>query len=168
MDTWFGESFSTQEVRSEDAAMAFNVKIPTFLIEKAHSEELQKSIKNKEHVVLKTDLELPLTTDSKSVFINFFYASIFDLPIGLITDLYQYEHAFGEQAKFRPGIVTFACPSCPKSVKEEKCLSNGRYCFIPPNNNFYKMLPTNMKSVFTPRQHLLENLRQRCVFEVAE
>jgi hypothetical protein len=81
MDHWFGSSFSTTEVRAQDAAMAYNVKIPAFLIEKAHSDKLLKSLKSKEHVILKADLEIPPTTDASTVFLNFFYASIFDLPI---------------------------------------------------------------------------------------
>jgi len=43
-EEWFGDSWTTTETRSEDAAMAYNVKIPAFLIERAHSDKLQKSI----------------------------------------------------------------------------------------------------------------------------
>jgi len=33
--------------------------------------------------------------------------------------------------------MTFPCENCPKAIKEEKCVSNGRYCPMAPNIGSY-------------------------------
>ena len=130
-DEWFGYATTTlpQEQKNE-VAIAFNVKIPAFEIDKYHSEVLIKAIK-KETVVLKVDIELPSLKPGK-VEVALWYGSIFDLQPQLMLDLAWQEKTLGSHVSFEPKLVTFGCPTCPDFLKRKDCISNGKYCLVPP------------------------------------
>ncbi len=114
--------------------MAYSVNIPAFLIDRDHSDALTKAIINGEHVVLAAHLELPKATGA-SVDFELWYSSIYDLPLQLMIDLYEYEHAFGENVRFYPKLVSFGCPTCPEEIRRKDCLADGQYCLLPPRGD---------------------------------
>ena len=56
------------------------------------------------------------------------YSSILDLTSDSIKELGEYQKPFGKDALFTPRIITFSCENCPKYIKEENCVSDGKYC----------------------------------------
>jgi hypothetical protein len=66
--------------RSKEASIAYTVNIPAFLVDRSHSENLTRAIKNKEHVVIAAQLELP-KSEGATVDFEIWYSSIYDLPL---------------------------------------------------------------------------------------
>ena len=115
--------------------------------------------------MLQANIELP-KHDGTLVEYSLWYSSVYDLPLQLLVDLYEYEEALGEKVLFTPRLVTFNCSDCPTDVKEKNCYSQGNYCFLPPKS-------THGGSMFKDkeiegRDFLKESLREKCVYETAE
>ena len=80
------------------------------------------------------------------------YGSILNLDKQLIIDLYENQHALGDSAILVPRILTHPCPDCSVEVKEERCVSDGRYCLVGDNLNGFNGLDI-----------IRENLREKCI-----
>lgn len=55
--------------------------------------------------------------------------------------------------------MTFECEVCPDEIKQKHCVSDGIFCFTPPNADV-----TNLYPQMTDRQLIDENLRERCIY----
>ena len=152
--------------------IAYSVKIPTFEIDKWHSDVLLRAMKEEEnHIVLKVTIELPHALGAHDkVHIELWYASIFDLEGALLEDLNYYTNQFKGQVTFAPRIFTFACTNCPEFVRKKQCISEGRYCFIPPVKHAYvPQLYYHINWHEREFSDLMdENLRQKCVHKIGE
>jgi len=73
-------------------------------------------------------VDLGLVRPDNRVEYELWYASILDLPRDFIQQMGEYHKPFGKSALFTPRVVTFACETCPKLIRENQCLSNGKYC----------------------------------------
>ena len=140
-----------------------SIRIPTLVLSFEHGEQLINLINNiQSQVVLKADLEM--SHEYKEVVeYELFYGSVLDLSSEFILSLYKFQHALKGNAKFIPRIKTFDCEFCPDEVIESRCIDDGRYCFFLPEVNSLEKYPH-----IEPYRMLHENLRQRCLYEIAE
>ena len=64
---------------------------------------------------------------------------------------------------FTPRILTFGCPTCVEEIRKQECLSEGKYCLIPPKDDIMERY-----NWVKDRQLLLESIRTRCVYKLVD
>lgn len=133
------------------------VHIPTIIISKYDGEAIMNQIYEQPNGILQLKADFEVSKQHETgVTYELFYGSVADLPLKLILDLYEYQHALMQYATFIPRIKTFQCkPSnCSPDIIESQCLSNGQYCFSKPNEDMAMLYPN-----LNERQSLRENVR---------
>ena len=89
LDYWFGvDRDASSSVAANDAAKAFTVRIPAFLLDTKVNDKLLKHVET-DKIVVKISLELEQWSGSYAKY-SLWYSSIYDLPYQLIVDLYEY------------------------------------------------------------------------------
>ena len=141
-----------------------SIAIPTLLVKEDDGEKLKAILQGRmnfdESVVLKADIEIS-DEDKQTISYSLFYGSIIDLDPNLILRLYEYQHALKDKAMLIPRILTFECTMCPQEIKDKHCVSDGSFCFTPPNADRAKLFHN-----VTEAQLIRENLRERCLYEI--
>lgn len=80
---------------------------------------------------------------------------------------------------FEPKLVTFGCRNCPDFLKNQDCISEGKYCLVPPIGHkdqislYYNVKGSDHKVFDGNGDHnmnvafLKESIRQRCIYDIA-
>lgn len=112
----------------------FALKIPAYMIEHRAFLKISEFLDQGKEVYLSA--ELVITRPDNSIELSIFWGSSLDMAqyaieafIALVA-----EHHAGNATEtlLKPRLHTFACPTCPRQIKQENCLSNGQYCAFFP------------------------------------
>ena len=133
------ESVDELVMEGNSAGSTTPLNIPGYMIEKRVAlmiqEELQKGA-----VYLKSELEIK--TESDKLTLGLFVSSSLDLSpehMQTFAKLTSSELVTERsESSIDLHIHTFACPNCPDRIKEEDCVSDGRYCaYFPKRNDLF-------------------------------
>ncbi|XP_071935618.1 vacuolar-sorting receptor 3 [Coffea arabica] len=159
---------SPEEERSS-AKYIENITIPSALIEKSFGEKLKKAISAGEMVSVNLDwreavphpddrVEYELWTNS-----NDECGFKCDMLMNFVKDFKGAAQILekGGYTQFTPHYITWYCPQAFTVSKQCKsqCINHGRYCAPDPEQDF--------STGYDGKDVVLENLRQLCVFRVA-
>eukprot|EP00258_Populus_trichocarpa_P023125 XP_024439144.1 vacuolar-sorting receptor 3 isoform X1 [Populus trichocarpa] len=166
------EPLITMDTPAEDASSAQyieNITIPSALIEKSFSETLKKALSNGDMVNVNLDwreavphpddrVEYELWTNS-----NDECGVKCDMLMEFVKDFRGAAQILekGGYTQFTPHYITWYCPQAFTLSRQCKsqCINHGRYCAPDPEQDF--------SSGYDGKDVVLENLRQLCVFKVA-
>uniref|UniRef100_A0A6N2LVD3 EGF-like calcium-binding domain-containing protein n=1 Tax=Salix viminalis TaxID=40686 RepID=A0A6N2LVD3_SALVM len=166
------EPLITMDTPAEDGSSAQyieNITIPSALIEKTFSEKLKKALSNGDMVNVNLDwreavphpddrVEYELWTNS-----NDECGVKCDMLMEFVKDFRGAAQILekGGYTKFTPHYITWFCPRAFTLSRQCKsqCINHGRYCAPDPDQDF--------SSGYDGKDVVLENLRQLCVFKVA-
>ncbi|KAL3538805.1 hypothetical protein ACH5RR_002171 [Cinchona calisaya] len=162
-------TMDTPEAGSSSAEYIQNITIPSALIEKSFAEKLKKAISGGEMVYVNLDwreavphpddrVEYELWTNS-----NDECGFKCDMLMNFVKDFKGAAQILekGSYTQFTPHYITWYCPPAFTVSKQCKsqCINHGRYCAPDPEQDFSKG--------YEGKDVVLENLRQLCVFKVA-
>ncbi|GAA0158157.1 extracellular matrix structural protein [Lithospermum erythrorhizon] len=162
-------TMDTPEEGSASAKYIENITIPSALIEKSFGEKLKKSIGGGDMVNVNLDwreavphpddrVEYELWTNSNDA-----CGVKCDMLMDFIKDFKGAAQILekGGFTQFTPHYITWYCPQAFTVSKQCKsqCINHGRYCSPDPEQDF--------SSGYDGKDVVLENLRQLCVFRVA-
>eukprot|EP00249_Psilotum_nudum_P018344 c26759_g1_i1 orf=218-1303(+) len=166
------EPLITMDSPEEDATAAgylSNVTVPSALIEKPFGDKLKKAIKDKEMVKVNLDWRESVPHPDDRVEYEFWTNSNdkcgpkCDAQVGFVRNFkgaaQLLEH--GGYTLFTPHYITWYCPLpfvLSKQCKSQ-CINHGRYCAPDPEQDFSRG--------YDGRDVVIENLRQLCVYKVA-
>ncbi|XP_031480119.1 vacuolar-sorting receptor 3-like isoform X2 [Nymphaea colorata] len=157
--------------KEEDEALKFieNITIPSALISKAFGNELKKAIGHGEMVNVNLDWREAVPHPDNRVEYELWTSSNdecgpkCDMLMGFVKDFRGAAQILekGGYSQFTPHYITWYCPKAFVLSKQCKsqCINHGRYCAPDPEQDFSRGY--NGKDV------VIENLRQLCVFRVA-
>ena len=165
------EALITMDTPEEDLSAEYigNITIPSALIEKSFGETLKKAIGEGEMINVNLDwreavphpddrVEFELWTNS-----NDECGFKCDMLMEFVKDFRGAAQVLekGGYTQFTPHYITWYCPSAFTISKQCKsqCINHGRYCAPDPEQDFSKG--------YEGKNVVLENLRQLCVFKVA-
>ncbi|XP_057494588.1 vacuolar-sorting receptor 3-like [Actinidia eriantha] len=165
------EALITMDTPEEDLSAEYigNITIPSALIEKSFGETLKKAIGEGEMINVNLDwreavphpddrVEFELWTNS-----NDECGFKCDMLMEFVKDFRGSAQVLekGGYTQFTPHYITWYCPSAFTISKQCKsqCINHGRYCAPDPEQDFSKG--------YEGKDVVLENLRQLCVFKVA-
>ncbi|KAF3562709.1 hypothetical protein DY000_02011875 [Brassica cretica] len=166
------EPLITMDTPEEDAASAKyieNITIPSALVTKGFGEKLKKAIGGGDMVNLNLDwreavphpdarVEYELWTNS-----NDECGVKCDMLMEFVKDFKGAAQILekGGYTQFRPHYITWYCPHAFTLSRQCKsqCINKGRYCAPDPEQDF--------SSGYDGKDVVVENLRQLCVFKVA-
>ncbi|XP_077233793.1 vacuolar-sorting receptor 3-like [Tasmannia lanceolata] len=153
----------------EAAKYIQNITIPSALIDKNFGEKLKKAINNGEMVNVNLDwreavphpddrVEYELWTNS-----NDECGPKCDMLMNFLNDFKGAAQILerGGYSQFTPHYITWYCPHAFTASRQCKsqCINHGRYCAPDPEQDFSKG--------YEGKEVVVENLRQLCVFRVA-
>ncbi|KAK6945989.1 PA domain [Dillenia turbinata] len=162
-------TMDTPEEDIKNAKYIENITIPSALIEKSFSETLKKAINDGEMVNVNLDwreavphpddrVEYELWTNS-----NDECGVKCDMLMDFVKDFKGAAQILekGGYTQFTPHYITWYCPQAFTVSKQCKsqCINHGRYCAPDPEQDFSKG--------YEGKHVVIENLRQLCVFRVA-
>ena len=166
------EALITMDTPEEDVSSAKyieNITIPSALIEKSFGETLKKALSNGDMVNVNLDwreavphpddrVEYELWTNS-----NDECGVKCDMLMEFVKDFRGAAQILekGGYTQFTPHYITWYCPQAFTLSRQCKsqCINHGRYCAPDPEQDF--------SSGYDGKDVVLENLRQLCVFKVA-
>ncbi|XP_052210617.1 vacuolar-sorting receptor 3-like isoform X2 [Diospyros lotus] len=166
------EALITMDSPEEDGASAKyieNITIPSALIEKSFGEKLKKALNSGEMVNVNLDwreavphpddrVEYELWTNS-----NDECGYKCDMLMEFLKDFKGAAQILekGGYTQFTPHYITWYCPQTFTVSKQcrSQCINHGRYCAPDPEQDFSRG--------YEGKDVVLENLRQLCVFRVA-
>ncbi|GLU09056.1 hypothetical protein SLE2022_259340 [Rubroshorea leprosula] len=166
------EALITMDTPGEDRASAKyieNITIPSALIEKSFGETLKKAVNGEDMVNVNLDwreavphpddrVEYELWTNS-----NDECGVKCDMLMEFVKDFKGPAQILekGGYTQFTPHYITWYCPQAFTQSKQCKsqCINHGRYCAPDPEQDF--------SSGYDGKDVVMENLRQLCVFRVA-
>uniref|UniRef100_A0A7I4F0X4 PA domain-containing protein n=1 Tax=Physcomitrium patens TaxID=3218 RepID=A0A7I4F0X4_PHYPA len=146
-----------------------NISIPSALIIKKFGDKLKTALSNKELVAIKLDWREAMPHPDERVEYEFWTNSN-DECGPKCDDQVEFVRNFkgvaqilerGGYTQFTPHYITWFCPQAFIESKQCKaqCINNGRYCAPDPELDFTRG--------YDGKQVVTENLRQLCVFKVA-
>lgn len=162
-------TMDTPEEDSRSAQYIENITIPSALIEKSFGEKLKKALNSGEMVNVNLDwreavphpddrVEYELWTNS-----NDECGFKCDMLMEFVKDFKGAAQILekGGYTQFTPHYITWYCPQAFTISKQCKsqCINHGRYCAPDPEQDFSRG--------YEGKDVVLENLRQLCVFRVA-
>ncbi|RRT57887.1 hypothetical protein B296_00044068 [Ensete ventricosum] len=157
--------------REDDEAAKYieNITIPSALIDKKFGEQLKKAVRSGEMVNVNLDwreavphpddrVEYELWTNS-----NDECGTKCDMLMDFLKEFKGVAQLLekGGYSQFTPHYITWYCPQAfiiSKQCKSQ-CINNGRYCAPDPEQDF--------STGYDGKDVVIENLRQLCVFRVA-
>ncbi|GKV26475.1 hypothetical protein SLEP1_g35766 [Rubroshorea leprosula] len=166
------EALITMDTPEEDSAAPKyieNITIPSALIEKSFGETLKKAINGEDMVNINLDwreavphpddrVEYELWTNS-----NDECGVKCDMLMEFVKDFKGPAQILekGGYTQFTPHYITWYCPQAFTLTRQCKsqCINHGRYCAPDPEQDF--------SSGYNGKDVVIENLRQLCVFRVA-
>lgn len=162
-------TMDTPEEDRQSAKYIENITIPSALIEKSFGEKLKKALNSGEMVNVNLDwreavphpddrVEYELWTNS-----NDECGFKCDMLMEFVKDFKGAAQILekGGYTQFTPHYITWYCPQAFTISKQCKsqCINHGRYCAPDPEQDFSRG--------YEGKDVVLENLRQLCVFKVA-
>ncbi|KAG5526339.1 hypothetical protein RHGRI_032575 [Rhododendron griersonianum] len=162
-------TMDTPEEDRQSAKYIENITIPSALIEKSFGEKLKKALSSDEMVNVNLDwreavphpddrVEYELWTNS-----NDECGFKCDMLMEFVKDFKGAAQILekGGYTQFTPHYITWYCPQAFTISKQCKsqCINHGRYCAPDPEQDFSRG--------YEGKDVVLENLRQLCVFRVA-
>ncbi|CAN6450267.1 unnamed protein product [Victoria cruziana] len=157
--------------KEENEASKFieNITIPSALIYKSFGSELKKAIGNGEMVNVKLDWREAVPHPDNRVEYELWTSSNdecgpkCDVLMGFLKDFRGAAQILekGGYSQFTPHYITWYCPKAfilSKQCKSQ-CINHGRYCAPDPEQDF--------SQGYNGKDVVIENLRQLCVFRVA-
>ncbi|CAN1141434.1 Vacuolar-sorting receptor 3 [Linum perenne] len=159
----------TPQEDGSSATYVQNITIPSALIEKSFSDTLKKSLSNGDMVNVNLDWREAVPHPDDRVEYELWTNS--NDECGVKCDmLMQFVKEFkgaaqilerGGYTQFAPHYITWYCPQAFTLSKQCKsqCINHGRYCAPDPEQDF--------STGYDGKDVVLENLRQLCVFKVA-
>jgi hypothetical protein len=145
------------------------ISIPSALIEKKFGDSLKKALSDKELISMKLDWRESLPHPDDRVEYEFWTNSNdecgpkCDAQVEFVRNFKGVAQILerGGYTQFTPHYITWYCPQAFIESKQCKsqCINNGRYCAPDPEKDFNKG--------YDGKQVVTENLRQLCVFKVA-
>ncbi|CAI5995810.1 unnamed protein product [Closterium sp. NIES-64] len=146
-----------------------NITIPSALIQKSTASAIKSALKKKQMVVAALDWQESLPHPDARVEYEFWTNSNdecgtkCDMQAKFLEEFRGYAIILEQQGftLFTPHYMTWFCPETLKETRQCKfqCVNNGRYCSPDPEGDFDKG--------YDGRQVVIENLRQLCVWRVA-
>ena len=128
-------------------------------------------------------IDLSVYNPDDRVEYELWYSTVLDLPQQFVAEIGQYQKPFGTDALFTPRIISFSCPGCPPSIREEYCLSDGEYCayqaqfhdsYLPSEQNQPWIIRNETGDIDTRLKFvsqntssldlLYESLREKCLY----
>ncbi|KAG6408998.1 hypothetical protein SASPL_132026 [Salvia splendens] len=166
------EPLITMDSPEEDRAAAeyiANITVPSALVDKAFGEQLKKALGNGDMVNVNLDWRESVPHPDERVEYELWTNSNDECGVKcdmLMEFLKDFKGAAlmleqGGYTQFTPHYITWYCPEAFTVSKQCKsqCLNHGRYCAPDPEQDF--------SSGYDGKDVVLENLRQLCVFRVA-
>jgi len=140
--------------------MAERIRIPYFKVFEHEAKNIKDILVKGTHVTVKVDLGLP--NPDNRVEYELWFSSVFDLSTELIKEVADAQKPFQNNTLFTPRIMTYDCETCPRSIREDSCVSNGRYCPFMPTHGQILEKQKNMKDV----EVIKESIREKCIYQV--
>ncbi|ERN10922.1 hypothetical protein AMTR_s00164p00059220 [Amborella trichopoda] len=147
-----------------------NITIPSALIDKNFGDKLKKALSNGEMVNVNLDWREAVPHPDDRVEYEFWTNSNdecgpkCDMIMGFTKDFKGAAQILerGGYSQFTPHYITWYCPQAFTVSKQCKsqCINHGRYCAPDPEQDF--------SQGYDGRDVVIENLRQLCVFKVAQ
>ncbi|OIT08594.1 PREDICTED: vacuolar-sorting receptor 3-like [Nicotiana attenuata] len=162
-------TMDTPEADGSSAKYVENITIPSALIEKSFAEKLKKAVSAGEMVNVNLDWREAVPHPDDRVEYELWTSS--NDECGFKCDmLMKYVKDFkgaaqilekGGYTQFTPHYITWYCPQAFTVSKQCKsqCINHGRYCAPDPEQDF--------STGYEGKDVVVENLRQLCVFKVA-
>lgn len=85
---------------------------------------------------------------------DIWYSSIDERALDFITDFQKFDEMLGDKVLMTPHFVSWKCQECDDDFKKKECFGNGKYCAI-----------LHEKFKLPGKEILLEDLRQRCIYQ---
>ena len=170
-------------VMLDHSGAGHSLQIPGFMVDYDSANKIKASLESDVNVMIRASLEI--SNPNNEIQIGLLYSSSLDLDsqsLEAFTTLAQKSAVDRQKALLDLHIHTFACPNCPKEIKEKNCLSNGNYCaFFPKEgdimtegknpedyDNKHPETSGNLVSAwgdFTGRELLIASLEEKCYHE---
>ncbi|XAR52921.1 hypothetical protein NMG60_11021256 [Bertholletia excelsa] len=167
-----GEALITMDTPEEERSAARyieNITIPSALIEKSFGEKLKKALNGGEMVNVNLDWREAVPHPDDRVEYELWTSSNdecgykCDMLMNFVKDFKGVAQVLekGGYTQFTPHYITWYCPQAFTISKQCKsqCINHGRYCAPDPEQDFSRG--------YEGKDVVLENLRQLCVFKVA-
>mmetsp|Transcript_6290 Transcript_6290/g.4487 ORF Transcript_6290/g.4487 Transcript_6290/m.4487 type:complete len:224 (-) Transcript_6290:402-1073(-) len=142
----------------QDDGTGFALRTPAFLIGHTQGQAMIASLKANQQVTVRASMEIAYSKEN-NVEYSLWLANFVDLDTTVLYNLGRYQEVMRKNTTFVPHVLTLSCPGCPQEIKQQNCVSNGTYCFLPPMNG----LPQELEQV-PQRDLLLELLRSKCAY----
>ncbi|KAJ8439607.1 hypothetical protein Cgig2_017174 [Carnegiea gigantea] len=166
------EALITMDTPEEDSSSAKyieNITIPSALIERSFGETLKKALNNADMVNVNLDWREAVPHPDARVEYELWTTSNdecgvkCDMLMGFVKEFKGAAQILekGGYTQFTPHYITWYCPQAFTISKQCKsqCINHGRYCAPDPEQDF--------STGYEGKDVVLENLRQLCVFKVA-
>lgn len=167
----------TQIIMEDYDGSGFALKIPAYMIEHRAFLKIKQALDDKKEVYLSA--ELIISRPDNSIEMGVFWGSSLDMAqysLEAFSELVaQHMANNATETLLKPHVHTFACPTCPKAIKTENCLSNGQFCaFFPklgdisqedldPEDYVVEAAKSGKYSTdFTGRDLLISSLFEKC------
>ena len=141
-----------------DDGTGMGIRIPSMLIVK-DSGKILKDFALRSDNKATLSAEFTIKNEKNYSEMEFWYSSNNVLALDFIKEFDEYRHRLGSWLEFEPRFVTWACPACDQTFKEDECFGNGKYC--APNTNRSE----DKKSFIKGKNIILEDLRQMCLHQ---
>ncbi|KAL8172275.1 hypothetical protein V2J09_024079 [Rumex salicifolius] len=162
-------TMDTPEEDSSSARYIENITIPSALIEKSFGETLKKSFDKGDLINVNLDWREAVPHPDDRVEYELWTTSNDECGVKcemLMSFIKEFKGASqilekGGYTQFTPHYITWYCPQAFTKSKQctSQCINHGRYCAPDPEQDFSKG--------YEGKDVVLENLRQLCVFKVA-
>ena len=140
-----------------DDGTGTDITIPTMLISLEDGNKIIDFHKKnkKEKIVIEIEFN-GITTDKAKL--ELFFSSYEKRAYTFIENMQKYFYEFGDSVEFIPRYVIYRSPfyNADRPSKTENCVSKGLYCSLPKSTS----------SVQDGRAVVLENLRQKCMYNL--
>jgi hypothetical protein len=124
----------TQIIMEDYDGSGYTLKIPAYMIERRAFLKIKNSLESRQEVYLQA--ELIISRPDNKVDLGIFWGSSLDMAqyaLESFSDLVtQHTANNATDSLLRLHVHTFACPTCPKEIKEQDCVSNGAFCAFFP------------------------------------
>lgn len=161
----------------------FSLKIPAYMIENRAFNKIKTFLDQGKEIYLKA--ELIIAKPDNSIDLGVFWGSSLDMSqytmeaFSQLVDAHQQNNTTDTLFSFH--VHTFACPTCPKEIKQQDCVSNGAYCtFFPKMGDMSqeeldpedyiiqekKSARQKLQIDFTGRDLLISSLFEKCAHSI--
>lgn len=145
------------------------ILIPSVLIEKSFGDDLKNSLEKGQNITIKLDWTESMSHPDKRVEYEFWTnsndecGSKCDDQLDFVKNFKGHAQILEKSGftQFNPHYITWYCPSAYILSKQciSQCINHGRYCAPDPDKNF--------NEGYEGKDIVIENLRQLCVFRIA-